>query len=1319
MFPQRVTTLIFATTTTVFSLIPSLNAVLRHPDMSDGEAIALGALPQFDSGASSSGCSAAMLNSEWAVTAAHCTSLADEQRVTLFYSKNGVTAFVAGTAYRTESGDGGYDDVALIHLDTPIASATAWVAPYDRFDEYEQLGWQTGRGTSGALGVSVIGSDSTYRAMTQLVFSTRRETDNGEGSSVIPQHIFYNYNGSPESANPNQYTTRFEGGTGPGDSGGSFYLYSRGRFFTASVVSGPSGDSNSDYRNGRLSTHGDAILARSGLEFAYPQNLTPRATWVAEDIAESQANLSTVTSWVDRLAGLSWSNQSDGGVGEPLVVHNATPTGLAAVRFDGDDALGLSVAENPFAGETAISVALVIRTDAVGEGFQTDPFGTTGILDASNGDNAWGLSFSRNGRYGWEIEAQDDSVTSLYRPKPDSASYGDGEWHVVVATWDGSEILNDNAGDDRNMKLFVDTVDNIRTGQGAYHFNVGRSALSLLLGDSQTNVLDGFKGDIAELRLYSGELQMHEVDRLLTSLRERYVDGQPGVVFERPWSNHVTVEAGQGLVTRGLLTGGATSMEWTVTSGPGNVSFADRFSASTEITFDTIGTYVLNALSYKGASVGMTELIVDVVVTGGDAPTIAAESVSGNWLSSDIGTVGLVGSFAENSSVFTLTAAGEGVGVDVGETYDEGQFIWKAATGDFDLIARLDSVSAPSGTPEAGLIIRGGAGPTDAAGYIGLTSTGELCALFRTDGGYYADLMENTNPGFTLPAYFKVERRGEQVSVYYSTDGISYTLFASDPALRLPGIVRTGMFAASGNDAVSASATFSELSLEVVSSSKLSSPVFEDFDYSTAEIAVISDSNGADEPWLDLVLASGPMSLDFTETYRDHNAVQFAIPTKSGDYTLRLFADDGCGISFLQRSAPIRFNQRYDFNTDSDVEGWAGNNIENLTANGGSLTATATMNDPQININGLNLAGGAYTQVAVRLRSSHTGAIQLFWSRVGGSGFTVDRSVAANYTTANEFQTVVFELTGVSEWDDETITGFRLDPLNGTVAGIDFEIDYIEISDGETFSEDVFRFDFDEGGNFEDWVQLKDLGSAIVLGGSLQAQSTGSDPIITNNVEDFSGSDVAGVLVRMKSSASGRFDLFWTTSTASGFAATRKVETNYTGGGDWQYLYLSLADHAEWDGQTITQLRFDPTNVSGADFAIDLIASSNGDYDGDTIPDEYEAINGFDPTTDTDALLDADGDGFNNVDEYIAGTGPQSVTDRIEADIVSSPGSAIALSINGRAGRIYRLMRSFELVDPVWVEVDAVSDLASDGQVNLADDMIYDQVFYRIEVLLP
>ena len=76
----------------------------------------------------------------------------------------------------------------MIKFDNPLPQAVSWVAPYDRFDEYEQLGWQVGRGTSGALGVNTT-SDNQFRAMTQLLISSPLENSGGQGASIIPQHI--------------------------------------------------------------------------------------------------------------------------------------------------------------------------------------------------------------------------------------------------------------------------------------------------------------------------------------------------------------------------------------------------------------------------------------------------------------------------------------------------------------------------------------------------------------------------------------------------------------------------------------------------------------------------------------------------------------------------------------------------------------------------------------------------------------------------------------------------------------------------------------------------------------------------------------------------------------------------------------------------------------------------------------------------------------------------------------------------------------------------------------------------------------------------
>ncbi|MCB1133588.1 MAG: hypothetical protein KDN05_20890, partial [Verrucomicrobiae bacterium] len=425
---------------------PRVSAVLRHPDMTDAQAIAIAELPQFQSRARISGCSAAMLTNEWMVSAAHCTNYAAEQRVTATYTVGGTTYSRGATAYRVTIDEPGVDDVLLVHLDSPIPQAVAWTAPYDGFDEFDRLGWKLGYGWSGVLS-NPVQVGGTCRGMTQFLRSTVRE---GRGeSSVDPQFLFYNYNGSPEAAPPSEFTTLYEGGTGPGDSGGPMYVYSRGRFFNASVTSGPD---NGDYRDGRLSTHLTAMVSRLGFTFAYPQPLESAGTWTAQDLAASLANHDPVDSWFDTTGDHAWSRFSDGGTGAPLWIENATPTGLAALRFDGDDAMGLPASANPFADGTALSVALVIRADNVGSGSEATPFGTTGLLDSSDATNGWGLSFSPSGRCGIGVEDRDGAVQSIFRGGAGNASLVDGNWHVLVATWDGSEIAADKAGDDRNLK---------------------------------------------------------------------------------------------------------------------------------------------------------------------------------------------------------------------------------------------------------------------------------------------------------------------------------------------------------------------------------------------------------------------------------------------------------------------------------------------------------------------------------------------------------------------------------------------------------------------------------------------------------------------------------------------------------------------------------------------------------------------------------------------------------------------------------------------------------------------------------------------------
>ena len=95
-----------------------------------------------------------------------------------------------------------------------------------------------------------------------------------------------------------------------------------------------------------------------------------------------------------------------------------------------------------------------------------------------------------------------------------------------------------------------------------------------------------------------------------------------------------------------------------------------------------------------------------------------------------------------------------------------------------------------------------------------------------------------------------------------------------------------------------------------------------------------------------------------------------------------------------------------------------------------------------------------------------------------------------------------------------------------------------------------------------------------------------------------------------------------------------------------------------------------------------ITAVKVADTDADGMPDGFESQYGFDPTDPSDAVLDFDGDGVSNVDEYLAGTNP------ISAD---SDGDGIPDEYERNNG-----------LDPFDAS-DAYGDLDNDGAPNIVE----------------
>ena len=483
------------------------------------------------------------------------------------------------------------------------------------------------------------------------------------------------------------------------------------------------------------------------------------------------------------------------------------------------------------------------------------------------------------------------------------------------------------------------------------------------------------------------------------------------------------------------------------------------------------------------------------------------------------------------------------------------------------------------------------------------------------------------------------------------------------------------------------------------------------------------------------------------------------------------------------------------FNTDGDVEGWIPSpNLPAFTATGGSLVGTSNGGDPYMNLYGLNFLGGATgqagaSQVLIRIRSTGGSGGQLWWTTNNSSNQIAERSVDFNYIGNSTWQTVVINLSANPLWNGQLITGLRID--TSTVSGVTFDIDAILVSDGDFDGDGLadidegwgdvdgdglpnyddtdadgdgtpdgveitrgsdprspaLAFEFNTPGDFEGWDGGYNLFTpAGVSNGVMSGTTSGGDPFQTRNNLNFPATAAPRLIIRVRSSGGTTLQLFWATKLA-GIAAVRSVSIPYTGNGQYKILAVDMSANPNWVG-TITQLRFDWPQTSGLTCDLDYFRSSNGDFDGDGIPDAtdgftdtdgdglanyedtdadgdrvpdaYEFTNGMNFLNAADAVLDNDQDGFSNRDEYTAGTGPNDPASRftvLSNQFVTA--ATYRLTVAGVAGRKYKLLRSTTLTGP-WQMIQESPTLGAAQVVTLTDPAAPAiRAFYKVEVSVP
>jgi hypothetical protein len=342
----------------------------------------------------------------------------------------------------------------------------------------------------------------------------------------------------------------------------------------------------------------------------------------------------------------------------------------------------------------------------------------------------------------------------------------------------------------------------------------------------------------------------------------------------------------------------------------------DAYSSSNRTTWTPLGRSTVAmppsallglALSSNGSAVKAQALVSSMKLSLPAAdpglPPVDGGPLPAPWTSGDVGTPASAGMDTFDGQTFTVTGAGG----QIGGTSDQFHYVYRQLTGDADLVARVDSVSAGDPLASAGLMLRASLQPGAANAFVGTTAGKAVVFSRRASSGARAT---QTSPStLKAPGWVRLARRGNVLTASWSSDGVAWTAIGTQ-TITMPSTVYAGMAVSSRNASLAATGLFSRLTVTSQADKPANTP---------PAIAITSPANSAQLPPGSIPIRVAASDADGTVVRVDFYAGDSIVgssstapftftwqATAAGSYAIRAAAVDNDGASSMSSSVQVQ-----------------------------------------------------------------------------------------------------------------------------------------------------------------------------------------------------------------------------------------------------------------------------------------------------------------------------------------------------------------------------------------------------------------------------